>query len=477
MATGITGYGVYLPKYRIKREDIAKAWGMSGRGENSVCGPDEDVISMGVEAAENAVLCAGIDAKNLGGIYLGTDSLPHIEHSSLGIFIQSLGTKQDVDLADFTASPRASIAAFKAMKDAIDSGRVGNGLVVATESRDVPAGSSMEASCGDGAGALVLGTEGIVAEIENIYSYNTHFVDRWREAGAPYVKEYDPRFSREFGYQKHMITSGKIALKESGNDIGDFKYVVLQPAGDPRTAEGVARALGVTPEQTKLSDVFSLVGELGAASVNVQIAKVLDKAEPSDRILAISYGSGSSDVLTLKVTEEIKEKRKRVRSFDHYLESKVYIEYLKFVGLKGTFKKEEDIRPMGVPPMSPMVWRDSPDVVGMKGAKCKKCGYINFPPSIRKICIRCGNTEFEPVKLGKKGKVYAFVVNVYLPPPLQGPLPMIIGEMEDGTWFRALGTELKLKEVEIDLPVELVLRRIIRENGVGVYSPTFRPVR
>ncbi|MBW1784990.1 MAG: hypothetical protein JRL30_30155, partial [Deltaproteobacteria bacterium] len=184
----------------------------------------------------------------------------------------------------------------------------------------------------------------------------------------------------------------------------------------------------------------------------------------------------SCDALILKVSGEIK-KKERVRAFEHYLESKVYVDYLEFASLKGTFKKEEDVYSMGVPPMSPMVWRDSPDVVGLKGAKCNKCGYVNFPPSIRKICIRCGNTKFEPVKLGRKGKVYAFVVNLYLPPPLKGPLPMIIGEMEDGTWFRALGTELKLKEVEIGLPVELVLRRIIHENGMGVYSPTFRPVR
>ena len=60
---GIVGYGAYAPRYRIKVEEIAKVWGADApsykRGlrleEKSVPAPDQDVITMSVEASRNAV--------------------------------------------------------------------------------------------------------------------------------------------------------------------------------------------------------------------------------------------------------------------------------------------------------------------------------------------------------------------------------------------------------------------------------------
>jgi hydroxymethylglutaryl-CoA synthase len=60
--TVIVGYGSYIPRYRIKIESIAHAWGESLdtlRGlrvqEISVKGPDEDQVTIAVEAARNAL--------------------------------------------------------------------------------------------------------------------------------------------------------------------------------------------------------------------------------------------------------------------------------------------------------------------------------------------------------------------------------------------------------------------------------------
>ena len=43
MLAGIVGYGVYIPKYRIMREIIGKAWSTGGRGENSIVLPDNQI--------------------------------------------------------------------------------------------------------------------------------------------------------------------------------------------------------------------------------------------------------------------------------------------------------------------------------------------------------------------------------------------------------------------------------------------------
>ncbi|MCP4662371.1 MAG: hydroxymethylglutaryl-CoA synthase, partial [bacterium] len=73
---GIVGYGAYIPRQRIKVEEIAKVWGADApsykRGlmlqEKSVPAPDQDVITMSVEATRNALRRAKIDAKEIGCI-------------------------------------------------------------------------------------------------------------------------------------------------------------------------------------------------------------------------------------------------------------------------------------------------------------------------------------------------------------------------------------------------------------------------
>lgn len=479
MSAGIVGYGVYIPKYRIKREIIGKAWSTGGRGANSIVYCDEDVITMGTEASLNAINNSGIDSSSeLEAIYLGTDSCLHIEHSSLGIIGEVLRTKEDIDVADFTASPRASFAAFKACQDAINAKRIKYGLVIGSEARSVSPGSPEELNCGDGAVALLLGTNNTVANIEEVYTCSTNIVDRWRDANSPYPKEYEPRFTRDYGYQRHIVKAENAILQKLGANIGDFQHVVLQQP-NARMVKTAAKTMKIKPEQTQTGDLFAFLGDLGAASVLMGLAAVLDKAKPGDRILALAYGSGVSDAVALRVNEKIEETRERVKTVESYLRSKEYLEdYVSFAKMKGALKKDTSPIKLGLPPASSALWRDGREIRQLNGAKCKNCGYVNYPPSIRKICIRCGNTEFEEVTLSRKGKVHTFCLSIYVPPPLESPQPIIIADLDDGNRYRALGTEIRTnKDIKIDMPVELVVRNIITEDGVGVYGNVFRPLR
>ena len=63
MTVGIVGYGAHLPRHRIKVEEIAKVWGADAPSykkglelrEKSVPAPDQDIITLSVEAARNAL--------------------------------------------------------------------------------------------------------------------------------------------------------------------------------------------------------------------------------------------------------------------------------------------------------------------------------------------------------------------------------------------------------------------------------------
>jgi hydroxymethylglutaryl-CoA synthase len=434
---------------------------------------------MGAEAALNASNHSGIDVfSDLDAIYLGTDSLPCIEHSSLGVIADVLRAKEEIDTADFTASPRASIAALKACQDAIKAGRVKYGMVIGAESRAVAPGSPEEINCGAGAAAVVMGTQDTIADIEETYTYSTSILDRWRGAGESYIKEYEPRFTRDYGYERHIIQAGKAILQKMGATIEDFQHVVVQQP-DARMIKRATKAMNIHPDQIQHANLFGVLGDLGAASVMMGLAAVLDKAKPGERILMLSYGSGASDALSLRVNDRIEERRGKAKTVEQYLNSKIYIEdYVEFAQLKGTLKKDAPSIALGLPPASAALWRDGPDIRRLNAIKCTNCEYVNFPPSIRKICVRCGNTEFEKVNLSRKGLVHTYCLNIYLPPPLQSPLPLIIADLDDGNRYRALGTEIRgSEEIRVEMPVEIVLRNIITQDGVGVYGNVLRPIR
>ena len=60
---GIIGYGAYVPRYRLPAKEVARIW-TGGEGglpikEKAVPGLDEDVVTMSIEAARNAMATGG----------------------------------------------------------------------------------------------------------------------------------------------------------------------------------------------------------------------------------------------------------------------------------------------------------------------------------------------------------------------------------------------------------------------------------
>ena len=85
MDVGIVSYGAQIPRYRITPQEIGKVWGEDGealsRGllifSKSVPSPDEDVITISVEAARNMMRRVNVDPQDIGAIYVGSESHPY----------------------------------------------------------------------------------------------------------------------------------------------------------------------------------------------------------------------------------------------------------------------------------------------------------------------------------------------------------------------------------------------------------------
>ena len=110
---GIVGYGAYIPRNRIKVEEIAKIWGADapsykrglGLEEKSVPGPDQDTVTMSVEAARKAIRRAGINPRDIGAVYVGSESHPYAVKPSGTILAEAIGATPEVHSRQSSSSP------------------------------------------------------------------------------------------------------------------------------------------------------------------------------------------------------------------------------------------------------------------------------------------------------------------------------------------------------------------------------------
>lgn len=484
MNVGVVGFGCYIPKFRIDRGVLFNAFKAPGEkemtGKNAVNGKDEDSLTMAMEAAQNAFFQSGIPAKDLNGLYIASCSPPYVEQPMGNYLALLLGTPADATLVDMGNSPRTGTTALQAAVDAIKSGRLKNALVAATDTRHAIVGSDLEASLGNGAGAFVLGTGNTIADIEDFYSYSSLMIDRWRGADDTGVRSYDYRYSRNEGYAKHMLKGIEGIVKKTGRPIGEFDHVVLQQI-DSRMSSTIAKAVKLNEKQMALSGrIVKDIGDCGSAHVFIGLNAVLEHAKAGERILVVSYGSGSTDAISLKVNEGIEARRKnsprRARGpfYSQYLKSAEEISYIDFLQHIGHLERtEKALIHLSVPPTSPFIQRSYKEHFQLQALECLNpaCGYVNYPPSQRKICVRCGKTEFKPYQMARTGKIAGCSVNYYMPAPLPYPMPLMTIDLDDGKGrMSAAGTEWNEEEVAVGAHVELVIRILDKSRGVTVYA-------
>jgi len=475
MQTSVMGYGIYVPRLRIKTDEIASVWGGSKGGEKAVTNMDEDAVTMAVEAARSALSHAQLSGREIDAIYLGTSSSPYAEQTVTTLLAEVLGTSPGVFLADFAGSPRASIAALLACADGIRGGRFDRALVIGTDDRPAAPGSAMEASFGAGAVAMVLGRGEGLATMDEAVSFSRHFVDRWRAADDDYVRDFDPRFTRQYGYLAHCSEAVRALCERTGMAVERFDHVVLQHP-DPRGLRELAAAIRAPKEKLAACEgLFPAFGDLGSAALLAGVASALSTAREGQRLMAVSYGAGVSDAFSMTVGK--RNWPEPIPSLTKLQREKRNISYLEYLRLKRILSTGEPPFPMAVPPPSPTFMRGTGELLRLEAARCTGCGFLNYPPSMRTICVRCGGTALERATLSRRGKIHTFCVNYYMPPGFEIPLANILVDLDSGGRYMGMGTEVSPDELRVGMDVELVLRRITKERGVSVYGYKVKPVR
>jgi hydroxymethylglutaryl-CoA synthase len=336
---GIVGYGAYVPRYRLPAKEVARVWRGGDAAlpvkEKAVPGIDEDVITMSIEAARNALARAGIAPTEIRAVWVGSESHPYAVKPTSTVVAEAIGATPHTQAADWEFACKAGTEAVQAAIGFVGSGMAEYALSIGMDTAQGRPGDALEYTAGAGGAALLLGpAEQSLAVFEGSYSFATDTPDFWRRADEKYP-EHGERFTGEPAYFKHIEQAGRALMESLGTTAADYRYAVFhQP--NTKFPQRVAKSLGFKPEQIEAGLLVPVIGNVYAGSALIGLTAILDEARSGDRILLVSYGSGAgSDAFSLRATERLAERRGRATATREYVERRTEIDYATYARFRG----------------------------------------------------------------------------------------------------------------------------------------------
>ena len=338
MKVGIIGYGCYIPYHRVEAELVAKEnrhdWKKVGQSlgviEKAVPARDEDAVTFAIHAARNALARAGILPSALGVVYVGSESHPYAVKPAASIVGAALGLDMYYSAADFEFACKAGTAALQAAFAQVRGNFAEYALALGTDTAQAARGDILEYTSGAAAAAFIVGSgEGVVASLDATLSLSTDTPDFWRR-GLQKFPAHVGRFTAEPGYFAHVQMTTQAILKKTGFQPADFAHVIFhQP--NMRFPVSVAHKLGFTPAQFDAGLLVKQVGNSYSASSLLGLSAVLDNAKPGQKILLVSYGSGSGcDAFVFTATERLLAVQSAATKTLTYVQRKNYISYSQY---------------------------------------------------------------------------------------------------------------------------------------------------
>jgi hydroxymethylglutaryl-CoA synthase len=470
---GITSFGIWLPVYRLNRDEISKVWmGRSAGGAKAVAGYDEDTVTMAVAAANDCMRRGGAKAD---GLFLATTTAPYKEKQSAAIIASAADLAEECRTADFTNTLRATTIAFNAAIDAVKAGTNKSIVVTASDCRPSAAKGSLEQTLGDGAAAVEIGSDAVIAEIEAGYSIFNDFIDFWHIEDERFIRSAEGRFIDDVGYLPTMQSAINGLLKKAKLAVTDIQKFVYY-AADARQHAGLSRRLKL--DKTQIQDpLYNDIGNTGTAAVLMMLIAALEKAKAGDRILFAGYGDGC-DTFVFKVTEAIKKFQKKP-AISVKLSGNIPINYGQYLTWRNLVPVEASTLPDRPLISLQSRWRERKTITALYGSKCKKCGtpqivQIGQTP---RVCVNCQTKdEFEPYKFSdKNGILFTYAID-QLMPTLNPPGVNGVVDFEGGGRFICELTDCDVNKVKVGMPVEMTYRKMFTSRGINNYFWKAKPV-
>lgn len=462
--TGIAAAGGYAPRFRLDTAILEEAWGQSharGIEQTAVPDGDEDALTMGYEAATRALDVANRDAGSVARLHFGTSTPPLAESELTARLCSMLGLPNAISTATYTGSTRAGL---QALAGALEGDETA--LVVAA---DCPRGdpeSRIEHAAGAGAAALLLTPDGGLRVQDRVEYVTTFPGTRFRRGGEAVTKEVDLRGFQRKAYAETL--GGAIERLDADPSAVDAA-AIQAPNGDlPRR---LASRVGITEDALEVGLCLEHVGDLGAASAPLGLARAL--SSEAESIVLGGYGSGAAaGAFHLEREAEIPVLLA--------IDGDVSLTYPGALRRRGSLAGS-DVAGGGAHVSFPSWRRSLPQRHRLEAGACKACGGLQFPPG--GACRDCGARRgYEAVSLRRTGTIDA-VTTIHTggaPPEFadqqsrSGPYASAIVAM-DGPGGQTVRVPLQVvlageDSAAIGDEVVTTVRRLYEDEGVPRYG-------
>ncbi|MCF8469210.1 MAG: OB-fold domain-containing protein [Parvibaculum sp.] len=464
-SVGLTAYGGYIPRLRLQRKSItqANAWVApnflgKGKGERSMANWDEDAITMAVEAARD-LLGPDDDRSHVDALYFGSTTMPFKDRLNSGIIAAALTLDESVRAVDIASTQRAGTSALMQALAAVRGGETKNAMVVASDHRKTKAVTAQELDFGDGAAAVTVGTDNVIANYLGGASLTIDFVDHFRGDTQTFDYNWEERWIRDEGFAKIVPRAVKAALENSGTSAGDIKHFVMPCIFGSKFSQQLAKRSGLDAEAVR-DTLASNCGETGAAHSLVMLVHTLQQdAKPGDKVLVLQFGGGC-DALVFEVTDKLSSqagKRGIAGALKERVEETNYLKFLTFNGLieweKG-MRAEQDKKTALT-----TLYRNEDMLMGLVGGRCTETGVIQFPRS--RISVNPNNHTVdtqEPYKFAeKKAKILSWSAD-FLAFGMNPPNHYGMVVFDEGGRIMMDFTDVEVGAVDSGMEVKLVFR-------------------
>lgn len=343
MESGIISYGVALPRCRLNTKEILDVWNNTqefmikklGYEERAVLYPDQDTITLSIDAGSMALERAQVEVDKIGGLILGTGTNPYQTKASSTIIAEALNLPRNIISFDLQFAGKSGTSAIIMAKALVDSGKVDYVLAIGadTMNRHVNPGHIWEYGASAGAVAFLIGKENVIAEIEASTSYAQDQSDYFRLEGERFMQVGSGfiGYVSGWGVSDNCTPAVQELFELLHRGPEDFHACALHQQSFV-TPMFISGPLKLNVRDTVISYILTpRIGDLGAASSLLALAYILDQGGEDQHILVVGYGHGAgADALAIKTTDLLDDTLDSYDDngfVDQLLEDKFYVNY------------------------------------------------------------------------------------------------------------------------------------------------------